>query len=332
MNKFNIPLDSTVYKIFDIIKILGTGGMGYVYLVKFKNPKFSDNTYALKYCINDQNDNNKKRFIHEIQLLKKINSKYFPKIHYDYLSENEQFFVMDYIDGETLNTYLEKNFRLSVKLSNHLIKQIASAIDVLHDLGIIHCDIKSQNIMIDNAYNIKLLDLGISITENDNTTKKENVIVCSPYYSAPEYTYKNTKITKMVDIYALGIVYFEILTGTYPFKYDLENETILAHRDKKFPNPKNFRDLPQSVCNIILKATAKKPSDRYINIEEFKKDISTSLNEDRKLEKPLNIKTLKTKKGIVKLINSIYFLIFIIILVLVIFLITLFFFSKIGVI
>ncbi|WAM10843.1 hypothetical protein ONA00_06110 [Mycoplasmopsis cynos] len=100
-----------------------------------------------------------------------------------------------------------------------------------------------------------------------------------------------------------------MLIGKYPFESDKENKTILMHRDKEFPNPKNYRDLPQSVCNIIIRATAKNPKERYPDVWELRNDVYTSLRDDRKLEKPISIKTLKTKRSLSEIINSTKFLI-----------------------
>ncbi|WAM07181.1 serine/threonine protein kinase [Mycoplasmopsis cynos] len=207
---------------------------------------------------------------------------------------------------------------MPVNTANNFIRQIANAIGELHSLGIIHRDIKSQNIMIQENYYIKVLDLGISVSEESHRYTRTNAIICSPHYSAPEYTIKNAKITKFVDIYAIGIVYYEMLIGKYPFESDKENKTILMHRDKEFPNPKNYRDLPQSVCNIIIRATAKNPKERYPDVWELRNDVYTSLRDDRKLEKPISIKTLKAKRSLSEIINSTKFLIIAIIVILLI--------------
>ncbi|SYV96940.1 serine/threonine protein kinase, partial [Mycoplasmopsis edwardii] len=255
---------SIVHQKYKIGRILGYGGMGVVCSVRLKSDPTVE--YALKYRYDDFNEVSKKRFLSEIKLLKKINSEHFPKLIEFHSDEKEQFYVMELVKGETLYDMLKKNRQLPVNLANNFIRQIANAIGELHSNGIIHRDIKSQNIMIQDDYYIKIIDLGISVDEESHRFTKTNAVVCSPHYSAPEYVTKNAKITKAVDIYAIGIVYYEMLIGKYPFESEQQHQTILMHRDMEFPNPKNYRDLPQSVCNIIIKATAKNPNDRYKSV------------------------------------------------------------------
>ncbi|EIE39394.1 serine/threonine-protein kinase [Mycoplasmopsis canis] len=306
-NSISIPESSKVHEKYKVGRILGNGGMGVVCSVVPKNNPNVE--YALKYRYNDFNETSKRRFLDEIKLLSKINSEHFPKLIDSYSDKNEQFYIMELVTGETLKDLLRKNRQLNVATANNYIRQIADALGELHSNGIIHRDIKSQNIMVQNDFYIKILDLGISVSEDSHRYTKTNAIVCSPHYVAPEYLIKNSKITKAVDIYSLGILYYEMLIGDYPFEGKNETDTILMHKNNEFPNPKNYRDLPQSIANIIIKATAKNPSHRHQTVWEFKEDVKTSLKDYRKLEKPISQKTMKSKKTIVDIINSIWFMV-----------------------
>ncbi|RIV16462.1 serine/threonine-protein kinase [Mycoplasmopsis gallopavonis] len=317
----NIKRNSNVFQKYEIINSIGNGGMGSVFLVKsLENNQY----YALKYRNNDFNEVNKKRFKSEIQLLGKLNCKRIPKLIDFYEDDTEQYYVMEYIKGVTLQSKIADNGALDSRLAVNYGLQIAEAIGDLHANGIIHRDIKSQNILIDESQNIKLIDLGISLTNDSQRFTKTNAIICSPYYAAPEFTIRNSKITKAVDIYALGIIMFEMIIGKYPFEGNQESETILMHRNKNFPNPREFRDINQALCNVILKATAKRPEDRYQDVWDFSSDLRTSLDITRTLEKPLSPKTIKPKKGIAEFINSNLFLVLAISVILLVILVLVF--------
>ncbi|WP_426460989.1 serine/threonine-protein kinase [Mycoplasma hafezii] len=302
----NIIYNSTVYDKYELISIIGKGGMGIVYLVRdLKNKQY----YALKYRNNDLNNTNLSRFIAERKLLGRLNCKNIPKLFDYYEDEKEQYYVMEYIDGTTLHKKISDNGYLSTRQAVYYAKQIAEALGELHANGIIHRDIKSQNILVNVAHEVKVVDLGISLSKESQRLTKTNAVVCSPYYAAPELSIKSTKITKAVDIYALGIVLFEMIIGKYPFEGEVEAQTILMHRKNTFPDPRSFRDIQQALANVIIKATAKNPNDRYQDVWEFIDDLSTCLDKERFLEKPLSPKTLQTKKSIPDVINSNWFLV-----------------------
>ncbi|MBN4083792.1 serine/threonine protein kinase [Mycoplasma sp. CSL10137] len=307
IKRTGIRPDSKINEKYKIIRSIGSGGMGSVFQVRVKNSE-KNISYALKFLNNIGNSISRERFRNEVQLLKKINHKHIPKIIEDYEDDFESYYVMEYIDGETLYSLLKKTKRISIHLANNYIRQIAETLGELHSRNIIHRDLKSQNIMISKDHDVKILDLGISVSRDTKKLTRENSVVCSPYYAAPEFLNPKLKKTKAVDIYSLGILYFEMLTGNYPFSGKTDVETILMHRDKEFPEPTKFVDLPNSVRNIIIKATAKDPKDRYNDVWEFRKDVKTSLNEERKIEKLISIKTIKPKKTIEGFINSPIFL------------------------
>ncbi|UUD36408.1 serine/threonine protein kinase [Mycoplasmopsis citelli] len=290
-NKYILE-SSKVHQKYQIEKLIGSGGMGSVFLVHPKNNP--NQKFALKYYKNAMQTNNALRFKSEAHLLDKISSKFIPKFEEFYEDEAEMFYVMEYIQGETLSNLLAKKGRLDTRRAINYMKQINEGIGELHVFNIIHRDIKSQNIIVTKNQEIKIVDLGISLTPNSQRITKTSTVVCSPYYAAPEI---NSKITKAVDIYALGIVFFEMLTGKYPFKGKDEYETIKMHKEKTFPNIREFIDVPWSIHNIIAKAVAKDPKKRYENVWQFNKDLSKALTPEGKAEKPLNIKTLQVQKS-----------------------------------
>ncbi|WP_255483439.1 serine/threonine-protein kinase [Mycoplasma sp. Pen4] len=302
-----ITPSSKIHEKYIVGKVVGFGGMGTVFLVTPKDDK--SKRYAAKYMQNVFDETAYSRFKEEAKLLKKLNSQYLPKFIEYYGDSMEQFYIMEYIEGTVLYNLIRAEGSLSVKRAKGYITKIAEGIGELHANGIIHRDIKTQNIIVDNTHNIKIIDLGISLTDDSQRLTRANAVICSPYYAAPEYSIKGAEITKAVDIYALGIVLFEMLTGQYPYKAEREQDTIMMHYKSSFPSPNQFKQIPQAMCNVVIKATAKNPGDRYKNVYEFIKDTKTCLDASRRFEQPLNKKTLKPKKKLSERLNSNGFLI-----------------------
>ncbi|UUM19698.1 MULTISPECIES: serine/threonine-protein kinase [unclassified Mycoplasma] len=324
-NKYILE-SSRVYQKYQIEKLIGSGGAGSVFLVYLKaNPQIK---FALKYYKNAMDTSNAIRFKYEADLLKKIKSKAIPKFEEFYQDQAEMFYVMEYIQGETLSNLLAKKGRLDTRRAINYMKQINEGIGELHAFNIIHRDIKSQNIIVTEHQEIKIVDLGISLSPDSQRITKTSTIVCSPYYAAPEI---NHKITKAVDIYALGIVFFEMLTGQYPFKGKDEYETIKMHKEKNFPNIREFIDVPWSIYNILARAVAKDPKKRYESVWDFNKDLTKALTPEGKAQSPINMKTLQVQKTKDLFFASNKFLVFgivIILLIIIVLLIVIFFNIK----
>lgn len=296
------PAWSTVYKNYKIIKKIGSGGMGTVFLVEKNN--LERELYALKYRHIDNNENNYTRFLEELRLLKRVNSKNIPKIYDEHIDNQEQFFIMEYVQGKTLKKLIVDNVFLNTRIAVNYAKQIAAGISVLHSLNIIHRDIKSDNILISDTQIVKIIDLGISLDDNSQRITKANNIVCSAYYVAPELIENRSKITHSVDIYALGILLFEMLTGKYPFEGKKASQTVFMHKNSDMPDIMNFVEIPQSLANVIIIATAKDPQKRYSSMWDFRLDLDTCLSPSRLIEQPLSVKTIKPKITITEFINS----------------------------
>lgn len=305
-----IKKDSQVFKDYRIINKIGTGGFSEVYKVE----KLNDPTHrmaALKYLVADNKSNASSRFAQEIQICKSINSQYVVKYYDSYISKHEQYLVMEYIQGRSISDFIKINGKLTTKNAVLFASQIARGINELHNAGIIHRDLKSTNILIDEYQNIKIIDLGIALGEDSERFTREKSVIGTVQYMAPELTdiTNKNRVTKSADIYALGVLLFEMLTGTFPF-YDKEPANILKmHRHKPFPDIRQMVDVPQALANIIIKSTAKDPSKRYKHMWEMALDLDTCLNEKRIYEKPLDINKIKEKKTFADIINSKVFLI-----------------------
>lgn len=195
---------------------------------------------------------------------------------YDVGSENGLYYiVMEYIEGITLKTYIEKKGQLSFKESASIAIQVARGIEAAHNKNIIHRDIKPQNIMISSEGKVKVTDFGIAKATSSNTISSD--VMGSVHYASPEQA-RNGFVDGRSDIYSLGIVMFEMVTGRVPFDGDTTVAVALQHLQEDIAKPSTYApDLPISFEKIILKCTQKTPDRRYQTIEELLSDIRRSL-------------------------------------------------------
>lgn len=195
---------------------------------------------------------------------------------YDVGSENGLYYiVMEYVEGITLKTYIEKKGQLSFKESASIAIQVARGIEAAHNKNIIHRDIKPQNIIISTDGKVKVTDFGIAKATSSNTISSD--VMGSVHYASPEQA-RNGFVDGRSDIYSLGIVMFEMVTGRVPFDGDTTVAVALQHLQEEIAMPSIYApDLPISFEKIILKCTQKTPDRRYQTIEELLTDIRRSL-------------------------------------------------------
>lgn len=195
---------------------------------------------------------------------------------YDVGSENGLYYiVMEYVEGITLKTYIEKKGQLSFKESASIAIQVARGIEAAHNKNIIHRDIKPQNIIISTDGKVKVTDFGIAKATSSNTISSD--VMGSVHYASPEQA-RNGFADGRSDIYSLGIVMFEMVTGRVPFDGDTTVAVALQHLQEEIARPSIYApDLPISFEKIILKCTQKTPDRRYQTIEELLTDIRRSL-------------------------------------------------------
>ena len=195
---------------------------------------------------------------------------------YDVGSENGLYYiVMEYVEGITLKTYIEKKGQLSFKESASIAIQVARGIESAHNKNIIHRDIKPQNIIISTEGKVKVTDFGIAKATSSNTISSD--VMGSVHYASPEQA-RNGFVDGRSDIYSLGIVMFEMVTGRVPFDGETTVAVALQHLQEEIARPSKYApDLPISFEKIILKCTQKTPDRRYQTIEELLADIRRSL-------------------------------------------------------
>lgn len=267
---------------YEILDHLGTGGMATVWL---GYDTILDRKVAIKTFKIDANDEDAvKRFNREA---KAVTSLSHPNIVSIYDVENEgdfYYLILEYVEGMTLKDYMVKNPRIPIETIVHIAKQIADGLSHAHQNGIIHRDIKPQNILMNDDLTSKITDFGIARAYGDTTLTQTNQMLGTVYYLSPEQARGNVA-TAQSDIYSLGILIFEMITGQIPFRGESAVAIALKHLQEELPDIDRYREnVPQSVKNIVLKATMKNPNERYISSKELAEDLNTVLSPERLYE------------------------------------------------
>lgn len=269
---------------YEIVKLIGEGGMANVYLAF--DPILKRNV-AVKILRGDLSNDEKfiKRFKREAISASSLAHPNIVEI-YDVGEENGNYFiVMEYVDGVTLKTLIKKRSKMILAEVLDITKQVASGLECAHASFIIHRDIKPQNIMVLDDGLVKITDFGIAVASNSESLTQTNSVMGSVHYLPPEQA-NGTGSTVKSDIYSLGIMMFEMLTGKVPFKGETAVEIAIKQLKEPLPSISLYRDdIPQSVENIILKACAKNPENRYENVKEMLYDLDHCLDPERKYER-----------------------------------------------
>lgn len=268
---------------YEIIKSIGEGGMANVYLAQ---DTVLDRKVAIKVLRGDLADNEKfiRRFQREAKSVSDLSHPNIVEVYDVGEEEGQHYIVMEYIDGKTLKQLLQKRGTLTVPEVVDIMTQLTDGMAAAHDAYIIHRDIKPQNIMILDNGMIKITDFGIATSMNATQLTQTNSVMGSVHYLPPEQAAGQTATIKS-DIYSLGILMYELLTGSVPFKGDNAVEIALKQMKERIPSVRKQNPLiPQSIENIIIKATAKNPKNRYDNVREMHDDIVHALDPEKENE------------------------------------------------
>ena len=274
---------------YEVKALIGEGGMANVYL---GYDTILERDVAIKVLRGDLADDEKfvRRFRREAQSASLLNHPNIVQI-YDVGEDDGNFYiVMEYINGQTLKQIIKKRKRLSISETIDIMCQLTDGLSSAHDSYIIHRDIKPQNIMILDDGMVKITDFGIAMAVNASDLTQTNSVMGSVHYLPPEQASGRGSTIKS-DIYSLGIMLYEMLAGTMPFRGETAVEIAMKHLKNPMPSIRKLRDdVPQSLENIILKAAAKNPKNRYNNVRELYEDLKTCLDEQRKDEKRIVFK------------------------------------------
>lgn len=271
---------------YQIIKTIGEGGMANVYLAK---DTILDRNVAVKVLRGDLADDEKfvRRFQREALSASKLNHPNIVEMYDVGEDDGRYYIVMEYVQGKTLKSLVKKRGALTLPEVIDIMTQLTSAIMCAHDSYIIHRDIKPQNVMILDDGRVKIMDFGIAMALNSNELTQTNSVMGSVHYLPPEQANGSGSTIKS-DIYSLGILMYELLIGKVPFKGD--NAVEIAIKQMKEPIPsicKQNPDIPQSVENIVLRACAKNPKNRYDSVREMYDDIKSCLLEENLKQRKL---------------------------------------------
>lgn len=271
---------------YEIVKSIGEGGMANVYLA---NDKILDRKVAIKVLRGDLANDEKfiRRFQREAQSVANLSHPNIVEVYDVEEEEGQHYIVMEYIEGKTLKQLLQKRGSLTLSEVIDIMLQLTDGLAHAHDAYIIHRDIKPQNIMIQDDGLVKITDFGIAMALNATQLTQTNSVMGSVHYLPPEQANGKSSTIKS-DIYSLGILMYELITGSVPFKGDNAVEIALKHLKEKIPSIRRQNPtIPQSVENIVLRATAKNPKNRYDSVKDMNKDLKECLNEDKKNEKKI---------------------------------------------
>ncbi|BDQ52128.1 serine/threonine protein kinase [Enterococcus faecalis] len=265
---------------YHIIGSIGSGGMANVYLA---HDLILDRDVAVKVLRFDfQNDQAAiRRFQREALAATELVHPNIVSVYDVGEEDGLQYLVMEYVKGMDLKRYIQTHFPIPYSTVVDITQQILSAVAMAHEHRIIHRDLKPQNILIDEHGTVKITDFGIAIALSETSITQTNTMLGSVHYLSPEQA-RGSMATNQSDIYAVGIILYEMLTGNVPFDGESAVTIALKHFQEEIPSVKMFDPgIPQSLENVVRHATAKDPSDRYKTANEMAEDLYTSLSASR---------------------------------------------------
>ena len=272
---------------YRIIKQIGRGGMADVYLAK--DLILDGEEVAVKVLrTNYQTDPIAvARFQREARAMADLDHPHIVRITDIGEEDGQQYLAMEYVAGLDLKRYIKEHYPLSNEEAVRIMGQILLAMRLAHTRGIVHRDLKPQNILLTPDGTAKVTDFGIAVAFAETSLTQTNSMLGSVHYLSPEQA-RGSKATVQSDIYAMGIIFYEMLTGHIPYDGDSAVTIALQHFQKPLPsvideNP----SVPQALENVVIKATAKKLTDRYKSVAEMYVDLSSSLSYNRRNEPKL---------------------------------------------
>lgn len=275
-----IDIGSKISGRYKVIGNVGSGGMANVFLA---HDLILDRDVAVKVLRFDfQNDQAAiRRFQREALAASELVHPNIVGVYDVGEEDGMQYLVMEYVRGTDLKKYIANNFPLPYENIVIIMRQILSGISLAHQHRIIHRDLKPQNILMDEDGNVKIADFGIAIALSETSLTQTNTLLGSVHYLSPEQA-RGSMATRQSDIYALGIILYELLTGKVPFEGESAVSIALKHFQTEVPSVREFDpEIPQALENVVLHATAKEATDRYVSADVMAEDIATSLSPSR---------------------------------------------------
>ncbi|MFB0564928.1 MAG: protein kinase [Candidatus Aminicenantaceae bacterium] len=290
--KRRLEIGTTFSERYQIIEELGKGGMGKVYKVldqeleekvalKLLNPEIASDEKTIK------------RFRNELKTARKISHKNVCRMYHLSKEEDTYYITMEYVRGEDLKSMIKMIGQLSAGKTIFIAKQICEGLREAHHLGIVHRDLKPQNIMIDKEGNARIMDFGIARSLRAKGITRTGVMIGTPEYMSPEQA-EMKDVDQRSDLYSLGVILFEMVTGRVPFEGETPLGIAMKHKTEEPPEPKTYNDqIPDALSRLILSCLEKDREQRFQTADEV-------LNELAKLEKgiPTTERLLPKRKPI----------------------------------
>ena len=270
---------------YRVIRQIGRGGMADVYLAK--DLILDGEEVAVKVLrTNYQTDQIAiQRFQREAKAMAELDHPNIVRISDIGEEDGQQYLAMEYVDGVDLKRYIKENAPLSNQDAVRIMGQILLAMRMAHTRGIVHRDLKPQNVLLTKDGTAKVTDFGIAVAFAETSLTQTNSMLGSVHYLSPEQA-RGSKATVQSDIYAMGIILFEMLTGRIPYDGDSAVTIALQHFQQPLPSVRESNpEVPQALENIVLRATAKKLTDRYKTVAEMYTDLASALSAERRNEK-----------------------------------------------
>lgn len=265
---------------YHVIREIGRGGMANVYLAE---DTYLDNRQVAIKILRSNFENDSlaiARFQREAYAMAELNHPNIVGISDVGDADDQQYIIMEYIDGLTLKQYINEHAPLANEEAIRIGDEILAAMALAHSSGIIHRDLKPQNILITKDGTAKVTDFGIAKALSETSLTQTNSMFGSVHYLSPEQA-RGGNATPQSDLYAIGIIIYEMLTGAIPFDGDSAVTIALKHFQENLPSIINQnKNVPQALENVVIKATAKKLSDRYANVTDMRRDLNLALSLD----------------------------------------------------
>ncbi len=274
---------------YEIIRSIGEGGMANVYL---GHDIILDRNVAIKVLRGDLSNDEKfvRRFQREALSASSLAHPNIVEMYDVGEDDGIYYIVMEYVEGKTLKQLLKKRGSLTLSEAIDIMSQLTDGMAHAHNSYIIHRDLKPQNIMIKDDGQIKITDFGIAMALNATQLTQTNSVMGSVHYLPPEQA-SGKGCTIKSDIYSMGIIFYELLSGSLPFRGDNAVEIALKHMKEPLPNLRDENpSIPQSIVNIIKRSTAKNPKNRYDTAREMHEDLLTALDDERMNEEEYKYK------------------------------------------
>jgi serine/threonine protein kinase/Tfp pilus assembly protein PilF len=268
-----LPIGSSFAGRYQVLEELGKGGMGKVY--KVEDNEIKENV-ALK-LLNPEVASDEKtieRFRNELKFARKITHKNVCRMYHLSKEEDSYYITMEFVSGEDLKSLIKRIGQFTPGKAVSIAKQVGEGLSEAHNLGVVHRDLKPQNIMIDKEGNVRIMDFGIARSVEAQGVTQAGTIVGTPDYMSPEQV-EGKEADQRSDIYSIGVILYEMMTGKVPFEGDTALSVALKHKTEAPPDPRSINpQLASDLSGIILRCMEKDRERRYQTVDELLSDLS----------------------------------------------------------